>query len=171
MQAVIIQQDAIKEIYKVITGKEFECDRDQHSSWYKIRNLRNICAGHPAKKGNSKKPPLIRSFMGRNFGNYELFTYERWEDGERTHPEDAPGSHPEPASCGLRSSAAEWAASTIPAPSTIPATLSLLVATVGIGLLVPSSVEVNLGAMIDEYATEAESTLFDILTAFQARWP
>jgi len=30
---------------------------------------------------------------------------------------------------------------------------------------------VNLGAMIDEYATEAESTLFDILTAFQARWP
>ena len=80
MQAAIIQQDSIIEIFEVITGTEF--DSKSLVSWSEIRNLRNICAGHPAKRDRPK--PLTRSFMGRNFGGYESLKYERWEKGVGT---------------------------------------------------------------------------------------
>lgn len=82
MQAVIIQQDSIAEIFEVITGNEL--DSKTFLSWSEIRNLRNVCAGHPAKRDRPIRLPLTRSFMGRGFVGYESFKYERWERGVGT---------------------------------------------------------------------------------------
>lgn len=52
-------------------------------AWMAIRTLRNDCAGHPANRSNGK----VRTFMGRNFGSYSQFQYERWEaPGTTQHP-------------------------------------------------------------------------------------
>lgn len=86
LQAVIIQQDSIAELFLVIKGVRL--DSSPLTSWSNIRNLRNICAGHPAKRDRPKGRALVRSFMGRMFGNYDSFKYEQWEQGVgRTHPE------------------------------------------------------------------------------------
>lgn len=76
MQAIIIQQDSICELYWAI--KNAKLDWSNLTSWKKLRNLRNICAGHPAKKDHPKQSPLTRTFMGRSFGNYSSFHYEQW---------------------------------------------------------------------------------------------
>ena len=89
MQALIIQQDAIQELHKVISGKQL--DTKGLESWSEVRRLRNICAGHPAKKDRPK--PVVRSFMGRNFGGYDAMTYELWKKGAgTTHPKVALGA-------------------------------------------------------------------------------
>lgn len=77
MQAIIIQQDAICELYWAINDKELNWNN--LVSWKSIREIRNICAGHAAKKDRPKNKPLKRTFMGRSFGNYSLFHYEQWE--------------------------------------------------------------------------------------------
>lgn len=85
MQAIIIQQDAIAELYKVIVGRDLNARGRNLAAWIEIRELRNVCAGHPAKQGRSGQN-VVRSFMGRTFGNYAQLSYERWEDGAITHP-------------------------------------------------------------------------------------
>lgn len=82
MQAVTIQQDSIAEIFEVITGNKLESKT--LLSWSEIRSIRNTCAGHPAKRNLPKRVPPTRSFMGRTFGGYESFRYERWEQGVGT---------------------------------------------------------------------------------------
>ncbi len=84
MQAILIQQDAIRELFKAIIGTELKLGID--SAWYKIRNLRNQSVGHPAKR--DKKGLLTRTFMGRNFGSYSAVTMEEWnaDTGIISHP-------------------------------------------------------------------------------------
>lgn len=77
MQAVIIQQDSISEIFEVITGNKFNAKFQ--GAWCQLRALRHVCAGHPVKKDRPKSAPLSRTFMGRSFGTYESITYECWE--------------------------------------------------------------------------------------------
>lgn len=85
MQAIYIQQDSISQLYRVITGCELESSLLK--KWQELRVLRNICAGHPAKKDRPKNTPLARTFMGRNFGNYSEFTYEKWKSPDKvSHP-------------------------------------------------------------------------------------
>ncbi|MDO8772284.1 MAG: hypothetical protein Q7K57_26995 [Burkholderiaceae bacterium] len=87
MQALIIQQDCIAEVFEVLTGSKLDSKALGLTSWTELRTLRNICAGHPVKKNRPKSSPT-RSFMGRSFGNYDSFTYECWEKGgARTHPQ------------------------------------------------------------------------------------
>jgi hypothetical protein len=117
MQAAIIQQDSIRELFLVITGDELDARKQRLTAWPKVRELRNICAGHPAKSGERINRPLARSFMGRGFGDYAKMAYEKWEDGAGT-------SHP----------------------------------------------RVNLGALLDEYADEAEEQLSIVLAAMKRRW-
>jgi hypothetical protein len=114
MQALIIQQDAISELYEAVTGTPL--DTRALSSWQKLRELRNTCAGHPAKKDRPKNSPLTRTFMGRNFGSYSAITYEQWQsDGGSRHP------------------------------------------------------TVQLDALIDEYAKEAESRLIEVLVSMKQK--
>ncbi len=87
MQATVIQQDAISELTLAITGAPVDAKSDRLEAWLRIRDLRNTCAGHSAKKGGGGATPIVRTFMGRNFGNYDLLTYERWEQGAGlSHP-------------------------------------------------------------------------------------
>jgi hypothetical protein len=85
MQALIIQQDSISELYKAVTAVQL--DTRALNSWQAVRTLRNTCAGHPAKKNRPKNSPLTRTFMGRRFGGYRAITYEQWQtQGGVSHP-------------------------------------------------------------------------------------
>ncbi|MCX5885401.1 MAG: hypothetical protein NT096_05780 [Proteobacteria bacterium] len=77
MQAVIIQQEAIKEIYAIMVGQPL--DPNSMKAWPEIRSVRNVCAGHPVKKDRPKAAPFTRSFMGRSFGGYAEIMYEQWQ--------------------------------------------------------------------------------------------
>jgi hypothetical protein len=81
MQATTIQQDAIAELYQVVLGRPLEVRKMNLGAWLQVRALRNICAGHPAKKTLPKSEPVSRTFMSRRFGNYASITYEKWERG------------------------------------------------------------------------------------------
>jgi hypothetical protein len=85
MQALIIQQDSISELYKAVTAAQL--DIRALNSWQAVRTLRNACAGHPAKKDRPKNFSLTRTFMGRRFGGYPSITYEQWQaQGGISHP-------------------------------------------------------------------------------------
>lgn len=116
MQALFIQQDSVSELYEVVIGNAL--DARNLTSWQALRTLRNTCAGHPAKKDRPKTSPLLRTFMGRNFGNYSAITYEQWQSPDGI-------SHP----------------------------------------------VVDLGALIDSYATEAESQLAAVQKSMRQQWP
>jgi len=77
MQAIIIQQDSICELYWAINGKNL--NTKNLKAWKKIREIRNICAGHPAKIDRPHNKAIKRTFMGRSFGDYSSFYYEQWE--------------------------------------------------------------------------------------------
>lgn len=116
MQALFIQQDSISELYKAVIGRALcPC---KLTSWKELRNFRNTCAGHPAKKELPKTSPLSRTFMGRRFGDYSAVTYEQWQSG-------CGSNHP----------------------------------------------TVDLGTLVDSYATEAESQLATVLQSMKQQWP
>ena len=84
-QAVFIQQDSICELHEAVTGSKL--DTRNLISWQSLRQLRNTCAGHPAKKDRPKTSPITRTFMGRDFGGYSSLTYEQWQrQGGISHP-------------------------------------------------------------------------------------
>lgn len=115
MQALVIQQDSIAELYEAVVGTSL--DTLTLKSWQSLRQLRNTCAGHPSRKDRPKTSRLTRSFMGRGFGGYSQFTYEQWE---------APDNVTQP--------------------------------------------RVMLGALIDEYAKEAEGQLVKVLQSMKQQW-
>ena len=85
MQAIVIQQDAICQIYQAVVGHAPSIKSGSH--WRQIRDKRNLCAGHPAKRAYGVPAPQ-RTFMGRGFGNYNCIKYELWDasTGQTTHP-------------------------------------------------------------------------------------
>jgi hypothetical protein len=88
MQAVIIQQDSIAEIHDVIICAALDYRAKDLESWIKVREFRNVCAGHPTRKDRPKKSPTTRTFMKRGFGDYDLITFEQWQHGHGvTHPD------------------------------------------------------------------------------------
>lgn len=81
LQTIIIQQDAITNLYKVLT--ETDLDIPQGTSWMKIRNIRNLYSGHPINKGENKKDEnrtknIERSFIGRGAISYDKMMIEVW---------------------------------------------------------------------------------------------
>lgn len=85
MQALVIQQDAIKQAHKAVVGSYPEIE--PLPAWNAIRDIRNLCAGHPAKRSIGVVRPQ-HVFTGRNFGGYSNVQYELWEDGSAkpVHP-------------------------------------------------------------------------------------
>ncbi len=93
MQAAVIQQDAIKELHQIIVQSPLDAKVKNLVAWLSVRDLRNLCAGHPVKKARPASQPLSRTFMGRSFGNYENVTYEKWQQGGGiSHPSVALGA-------------------------------------------------------------------------------
>jgi hypothetical protein len=85
MQAIVIQQDAIGELHDAIVGKPPTVP--SQSEWKKLRDTRNLCAGHPANHGHGRSPRK-RTYMGRSFGDYECIRCITVDDssGESTVP-------------------------------------------------------------------------------------
>ena len=85
MQALVIQQDSIKELHDAVVGSPSATST--LPNWQAIRDTRNLCAGHPAKRSMGV-PATQRAFMGRNFGDYTGIQYELWEHGaaQPAHP-------------------------------------------------------------------------------------
>ena len=85
MQAFIIQQDAIVELHRAVVGSAVAMP--PRSAWLELRDIRNICAGHPVRRTHGRSGPQ-RAFMGRSFGNYDQIRYELKEAGTKnpTHP-------------------------------------------------------------------------------------
>ncbi len=57
------------------------------SAWHDLRETRHACAGHPANRSR-RLPAPQRTFMGRDFGNYDSVMYELYDanTGQITHP-------------------------------------------------------------------------------------
>jgi hypothetical protein len=85
MQAIDIQQDAIFELHKTVVGSAPNIQSG--TAWQRLRDLRHLCAGHPANRTHGVAAPQ-RTFMRRSFGDYDHITYELWDasTGQRTHP-------------------------------------------------------------------------------------
>ena len=87
MQAVIVQQDAIRELHEVLCGRAPETGKMYH--WLEIREMRNQLAGHPAKterdatgnrsrKAKYKADQIVtRSFMSRDDIRYTDLGYKQ----------------------------------------------------------------------------------------------
>jgi hypothetical protein len=85
MQAIDIQQDAIFQMHEAVVGSTPKIQRG--TSWLQLRDIRHLCAGHPANRTHDVPAPQ-RTFMGRSFGNYDGIRYELWDasTGQTTHP-------------------------------------------------------------------------------------
>jgi hypothetical protein len=85
MQAVVIQQDAILQLCQAVVGKPAKIRTE--SCWTRVRDIRNLCAGHPSNRSHGVLGPQ-RTFLGRKFGNYREIRYELWDssNGTTTHP-------------------------------------------------------------------------------------
>ena len=87
LQAVFIAQDALSELYRIITGNDLRrYQTDCLTVWHDIRRLRNEVVGHPVnrKKGSHE----VRSFFGRGPHDLSQFRYERWDSRQKRidHP-------------------------------------------------------------------------------------
>jgi len=85
MQAIIIQQDAIRELHRAIT--ETSPVVPKPSPWWRMREFRIQSAGHPAGRTFGVPAPQ-RSFMGRTGRSYARVQYELWDAHtcQTTHP-------------------------------------------------------------------------------------
>jgi len=66
LQAIFLQQDSIRKIYRIFIESDLQSDSD--SAWAKIRDLRNLTVGHPIEKKPIKKKhetETKRSFISR----------------------------------------------------------------------------------------------------------
>ncbi|RJT32637.1 hypothetical protein D3227_26860 [Mesorhizobium waimense] len=73
LQAIILQQDAIKTIYEVYLEKLPRIDRD--SAWKNCRRIRNLATGHPLDAQYGK----LRVFVSRrtiSTEGFDLLTYQ-----------------------------------------------------------------------------------------------
>jgi hypothetical protein len=78
MPAIYIQQDAIAQIHQAVV--ENSLFNPETSFWITLRDMRNLCAGHPANRTHNVPAPQ-RTFIGRSFGNYASIKYEVWDAG------------------------------------------------------------------------------------------
>lgn len=89
LQAIVISQDSLKELYWSITGEKL--DTAPYNYWREARDYRIEIAGHPINRKNR-----FRSFFGRGRHDIKRFKYERF-DGQKSVSSDAmaPVEHPE----------------------------------------------------------------------------
>jgi hypothetical protein len=85
MQAVIIQQNAIGELYRSVVATALNVPRP--TPWSTLRDFRIQSAGHPANRTRGV-PAAQRSFMGRMSRDYAHVQYELWDASTNrvTHP-------------------------------------------------------------------------------------
>lgn len=63
LQAIILQQDAIKAIYEIYLGSKPAIDEE--SAWKRLRRLRNLAVGHPLDAHGKAEQGKLRVFVSR----------------------------------------------------------------------------------------------------------
>jgi hypothetical protein len=79
LQAIFLQQDAIKKLQQLFVG-DFSEPPDT-SAWRRLRELRNLTVGHPIDKGRGKEPRK-RPFITRVSLETGGFNYQVWNQIE-----------------------------------------------------------------------------------------
>jgi hypothetical protein len=79
-QAIIIQQDSIKNLSQIFNNLKIELKHFPY--WFKIRNLRNSVSGHPTQKGFDKEQKRI--YLSRNSIEKDGFDITIWDRGTNT---------------------------------------------------------------------------------------
>jgi hypothetical protein len=80
MQAIVIQQDAIRQLYEAVVHACPLIPAD--SAWKNLRAKRDLCAGHPANRSH-RVPAPQRTFMSRNFGDYDCIKFVMYDEHTR----------------------------------------------------------------------------------------
>ena len=75
-QGLIIQQDSIAEMHKIIVGTM--PDLSSAENWKELRSLRHTCAGHPSKRTKGVSGTR-RTLFSRSFGSYEKIWFQTYE--------------------------------------------------------------------------------------------
>jgi hypothetical protein len=78
LQAVFLQQDSIRQLYRTFVGTHLESD--SHSAWMRIRDLRNLTVGHPIEKRD--KTGTKRCFISRVTIETDEFRLRVWNKDE-----------------------------------------------------------------------------------------
>jgi len=78
LQAVFLQQDSIRQLYRTFVGTDLQSDSD--SAWMRIRELRNLTVGHPI--GKRDKAGTKRCFISRVTIRSDAFTLIVWNKDE-----------------------------------------------------------------------------------------
>ena len=76
LQAVFLQQDAIKELHRLFVGTFAQPGIT--SAWKQLRELRNLTVGHPLEKGLGKESRK-RTFITRVSLRKGSFDYQVWD--------------------------------------------------------------------------------------------
>jgi hypothetical protein len=80
LQAIFLQQDAIRELHRLFVGSFAE--PADTSAWKRLRKLRNLTVGHPVNKGR-RAEPRRRTFITRVSLKTDGFDYQVWHQGTR----------------------------------------------------------------------------------------
>lgn len=89
LQAVFVQQDAIKELGYSLTGTRLLCpEPTKGSAWHQLRDLRNLAVGHPTARGAGRDtdPPKQRCVSSRETKTYKKITMSIYHNGLVDHP-------------------------------------------------------------------------------------
>jgi hypothetical protein len=70
----------VHELHKAVDQNQ--ASPQQGPAWRRLRDFRNLCAGHPARRSIGV-PGAQRTFMGRSFGKYDAIMYELWDANTR----------------------------------------------------------------------------------------
>jgi hypothetical protein len=85
LQAIFLQQDSIRQIYRIFLGSNLKLESD--SAWMRIRNLRNMTVGHPIERKH--KTETKRYFISRVTIHSDGFQLIIWDkDKEQKEFED-----------------------------------------------------------------------------------
>lgn len=92
MQALFIQQDAVMEFYALLFGEQSKNEKSNelkqsNTGWIKLRDMRNLCSGHPAAQGNRSASTRTSMGRGAHFINYNLVKCISYSNGETSFKE------------------------------------------------------------------------------------
>jgi hypothetical protein len=90
LQALFIQQDAIKELtYSLFGTRKLNPEPTSDTAWHRLRELRNLSVGHPTARGDGKNrqtdPPKERCVSGREQKTYQNITLSIYRNGSTDH--------------------------------------------------------------------------------------
>ncbi len=85
LQATFIQQDAICELHYALSNARHVKPTSKADAWTKLRDLRNLTAGHPTLKDRPKAEPVLRSSIRRQTMTYDHINFTVVQQSGTSH--------------------------------------------------------------------------------------